>query len=157
MRTLQKFLLVLFVFCAGAHAWAQNVRVAGTVADNQGEPIPGAVLIGSGNVNAITDLDGKFSLSVPTGSEVKVTCLGYLPFSFKAKAATAMKVTLMEDHENLEESVVVGYGVQKKAVITGSVTNVSSKEILTTTANDLVTKLQGKVSGLNIRNNTATP
>ena len=157
MRKLQKVLLVLSALLLFTPAWAQNVRVAGTVVDNEGEPIPGAVLIGPGNVNAITDLDGKFSMSVPSSAEIKVTCLGYLPYNFKAKGATSVKITLMEDHENLEESVVVGYGVQKKAVITGSVTNVSSREILTTTANDLVTKLQGKVSGLNIRNNTATP
>ncbi|MBR1575419.1 MAG: TonB-dependent receptor [Bacteroidales bacterium] len=149
------WLLSLLLLCAPV--WAQSVRVSGTVLDNMGEPIPGAVLVGPGNANAITDLDGKFSLSVPAGSEVKASCMGYLPYSFKAKAATEMKVTLMEDHESLEESVVVGYGVQKKAVITGSVTNISAKSIATTTANDLVTKLQGKVSGLNIRNNTATP
>ena len=139
MKKLLKVLLILAALLACAPAFAQSVRIAGTVADNQGEPIPGAVLIGPGNANAITDLDGKFSLSVPSGAEVKVTCLGYLPYTFKAKGATGLKLTLMEDHENLEESVVVGYGVQKKAVITGSVTNVSSKEILTTTANDLVT------------------
>ena len=157
MKKLQSVLLVLAVLFALAPAYAQGVRVSGKVVDNQGEPIPGAVLIGPGNTNAITDLDGNFSLTVPSNAEVKVTCLGYLPYTFKAKGATGIKLTLAEDHENLEESVVVGYGVQKKAVITGSVTNVSSKEILTTTANDLVTKLQGKVSGLNIRNNTATP
>ena len=157
MKKLQKVLLVLAAMLLLTPAWAQNVRVAGTVVDNQDEPVPGAVLLGPGNVNAITDLDGKFSMSVPSSAEIKVTCLGYLPYTFKAKGATSVKITLMEDHENLEESVVVGYGVQKKAVITGSVTNVSSREILTTTANDLVTKLQGKVSGLNIRNNTATP
>ena len=157
MRKLQKILLVLSALLLLTPAWAQNVRVTGSVVDNEDEPIPGAVLLGPGNANAITDLDGKFSLSVPSSAEIKVTCLGYLPYTFKAKGASSVKITLMEDHENLEESVVVGYGVQKKAVITGSVTNVSSKQILTTTANDLVTKLQGKVSGLNIRNNTATP
>ena len=157
MRKLQKILLVLSALLLFTPVWAQNVRVAGKVVDNEDEPIPGAVLLGPGNVNAITDLDGKFSMSVPASAEIKVTCLGYLPYTFKAKGATSVKITLMEDHENLEESVVVGYGVQKKAVITGSVTNVSAKSIATTTANDLVTKLQGKVSGLNIRNNTATP
>ena len=68
MKKLLKVLLILAALLACAPAFAQNVRIAGTVADNQGEPIPGAVLIGPGNANAITDLDGKFSLSVPSGA-----------------------------------------------------------------------------------------
>ena len=155
LRTIIPILLLLFMAATGANA--ANVKVSGVVIDNMGVPIPGAALVGPGNVHAITDLDGKFSMSVPEGAEVKVTCLGFLTYTFKAKGKSTMTITLMEDHESLEESVVVGYGVQKKAVITGSVTNVSSRQIATTTANDLVTKLQGKVSGLNIRNNTSTP
>ena len=138
-------------------AGAANVTISGVVADNAGIPIPGAALVGPGNIHAITDIDGRFSMQVPEGAEVKVSCLGYLSYSFKAKKGSKMAITLMEDHESLDEAVVVGYGVQKKAVITGSVTNVSARSIATTTANDLVTKLQGKVSGLNIRNNTSTP
>lgn len=148
---------VALLLLAPVGAFAANVKISGKVIDSQGAPLPGVVLVGPGNTHAVTDLDGKFTLSVPEGSEVKVTCLGFLTHSFKAKANNNLTVTLMEDHESLEESIVVGYGTQKKAVITGSVTNVSSRQILTTTANDLVTKLQGKVSGLNIRNNTATP
>ena len=75
MKKLTKVLLILVALLAfsSASAYAQNVRVSGSVADNEGEPIPGAALIGPGNANAITDLDGKFTLSVPAGSEVKVS------------------------------------------------------------------------------------
>ena len=149
--------ILLSLLLATTAAGAANVTISGVVADNAGIPIPGAALVGPGNIHAITDIDGRFSMQVPEGAEVKVSCLGYLSYSFKAKKGSKMAITLMEDHESLDEAVVVGYGVQKKAVITGSVTNVSARSIATTTANDLVTKLQGKVSGLNIRNNTSTP
>ena len=149
--------LMLLLLAATTAASAANVTISGVVIDNAGVPIPGAALVGPGNVHAITDIDGKFSLTVPDGAEVKVTCLGFLTYSFKAHKGDKITITLMEDHESLDEAVVVGSGTQKKAVITGSVTNVSSRQIATTTANDLVTKLQGKVSGLNIRNNTSTP
>ena len=155
LRTIIPILLLLFMTVTAADA--ANIKISGVVIDNMGDPIPGVALVGPGNVHAITDLDGKFSMTVPDGGEVKVTCLGFLTHSFKARKGDKLTITLMEDHESLEESVVVGYGVQKKAVITGSVTNVAAREIATTTANDLVTKLQGKVSGLNIRNNTSTP
>lgn len=155
LKTIIPILLLLLV--ATTAASAANVTISGVVIDNAGVPIPGAALVGPGNVHAITDIDGKFSLTVPDGSEVKVSCLGFLTYSFKARKGDKITITLMEDHESLDEAVVVGYGVQKKAVITGSVTNVTSRSIATTTANDLVTKLQGKVSGLNIRNNTSTP
>ena len=154
---LPKVIVCLLALLLGAlQLHGQTIQVSGVIVDDQGEPIPGVVLLGPGNASAMTEVDGSFSIRVPAGSEIKASCLGYLPYTFKA-GKNKPTITLMEDHENLEESVVVGYGVQKKAVITGSVTNVSSREILTTTANDLVTKLQGKVSGLNIRNNTSTP
>ncbi|MBQ7458877.1 MAG: TonB-dependent receptor plug domain-containing protein, partial [Bacteroidales bacterium] len=154
-KTIIPILLLLLV--ATTAASAANVTISGVVIDNAGDPIPGVYLVGPGQSHAVTDIDGKFTLTVPEGSEVKVTSMGYLPYSFKARKGDKLTITLMEDHESLDEAVVVGYGVQKKAVITGSVTNVASREINTTTANDLVTKLQGKVSGLNIRNNTSTP
>ncbi len=158
MKLPKSALSLIVMFLLGAlPVFGQSVSLSGTVIDSKGEPIPGVVLLGPGNANAITDIDGKFSLTVPQGAEVEVSCLGYQSYSFKAGSRAKMTITLEEDSQALEESVVIGYGTQKKAVITGSVTNITSKTILTTTSNDLVNKLQGKVSGLNIRRNTDTP
>jgi len=138
-------------------AAAPAVTITGVVLDEGGLPIPGAFLVGADNSNAVTDIDGKFSIKVASGVEITVSFMGYIPYKFKATEKQNVKIVLKEDMQSLEESVVVGYGTQKKAVITGSVSNISDKAIATTTSNDLVSKLQGKVSGLNIRNNTGTP
>jgi len=152
------FLAILVVLTTAAYAATpQSVTVAGTVVDAAGYPIPGAFIVGENNANAMTDENGKFSIKVASGSELTVSCMSFREYRFKATAKEKMTVTLEEDLEGLDEAVVVGYGTQKKAVITGAVSNITDKAIATTTSNDLVSKLQGKVSGLNIRNNTGSP
>ena len=96
LKTIIPILLLLLV--ATTAASAANVTISGVVIDNAGVPIPGAALVGPGNVHAITDIDGKFSLTVPDGSEVKVSCLGFLTYSFKARKGDKLTITLMEHH-----------------------------------------------------------
>jgi len=147
-----------FTFSITARAaQAQPVKVSGTVVDGQGQPLPGVFIVGANNANTMTDIDGHFSITVPAGSELTVSCMSYVTYKFKAVDKDGMTITLVEDTQSLDESVVVGYGTQKKAVITGAVSSISDKSIATTTSNDLVSKLQGKVSGLNIRTNTGSP
>ncbi len=135
-----------------------NVIVQGKVVDEGGNPVPGAILVVESNsfYNAMTDENGAYSIEVPKGSKVSVSCIGFVAFSFTANSVT-QNVTLMSDMQSLDESVVVGYGTQKKANLTGAIAVISEKAISATTTNDLVTKLQGKVAGLNIRNNSGTP
>lgn len=161
-KLLKVITVVLFMalpsgFSQPVHAQTQSVKVSGTVVDSQGQPLPGVFIVGAGNSNTMTDADGKFSISVPAGSELTASCMSYVSYKFKASAKNGMTITLAEDTQSLDESVVVGYGTQKKAVLTGAVSSITDKSIATTTSNDLVSKLQGKVSGLNIRNNSGTP
>lgn len=104
------FLLLLVLFCLPMSAQDGKVTVSGEVVDNQGEPVIGANVLEVGTTNGvITDLDGRFKLSVNSKSEIQVTFIGYTPQTFKANAVPA-KIILKEDSEMLQEVVVVEIG-----------------------------------------------
>ncbi|MCQ2184815.1 MAG: TonB-dependent receptor [Bacteroidales bacterium] len=138
---------------------AKIVALGGKVFDDSGVPVVGAMIYVTDNTaySTMTEADGSFTMDAPAGAPVAVACIGYVNYSFNASAKTNYRITLQSDMQNLEESVVVGYGTQKKANLTGAISNVSNKAIAATTATGIVNKLQGKVSGLNIRNQTGTP
>ena len=102
----------------------QQVQViTGTVVDTHGEPVIGANVVEKGTTNGgLTDIDGNFSLRVAPGTTIQVSFVGYK--TVEVKAAPNMKVVLAEDTELLDEVVVVGYGTQTKANLTGSVATV---------------------------------
>lgn len=150
------FLLSLPVFQAGA----QNVRrISGTVTDAAGIPVIGAaVLDSSKGTGEVTDVDGKWSMTVSSGTVLNVNCLGYLDQTIKINDANDVyNVVLQEDAVQLEETVVVGYGTQKKATITGSVAAVTNSEIMTTKNESVSNMLSGKVAGLTVVQNSSEP
>ena len=108
-------------------ALAQNQTVKGTVVDDKGEPIIGAsvMVAGEKGKGTVTDLDGNYTLQMPANGKVIVSYIGYISQTVKPGGT----VTLKEDSQNLEEVVVVGYGTQKKAHLTGSVASVPVDEI----------------------------
>ncbi|MDR2916345.1 MAG: carboxypeptidase-like regulatory domain-containing protein [Tannerella sp.] len=104
-------------------------QVTGIVVDHYGEPVISANVVEKGTTNGIvTDVDGKFSLSVEEDAILHVTYIGYVPQDVPVKNKSSFTITLIEDFQALEEVVVVGYGVQKKVNLTGSVATISSKE-----------------------------
>ncbi|MCQ2183869.1 MAG: TonB-dependent receptor [Bacteroidales bacterium] len=134
------------------------VTVSGTVVDEGGVPVTGALVFTDDAASStMTDLDGAFSLAAESGARLTVSCIGYLSYNFTNAGQKDLVITLMSDMQNLEESVVVGYGTQKKANLTGAISNVSNKTIAATQTTGIAGKLQGKVSGLNIRNNSGIP
>lgn len=130
----------------------QVQTITGLVVDIHGEPVIGASVVEKGTTNGIvTDLDGKFTLNVKLGATIQVSFVGYQ--TQEVKAAKTMKVTLVEDTELLDEVVVVGYGSQKKANLTGAVSTVDVDKTLSAKPQMDVTKaLQGVVPGLTILN-----
>lgn len=100
----------------------QKQTVAGIVKDATGEPIIGASVVEKGTTNGtITDFDGNFSLSVPSGATIVISYIGYKPQELTVTPGQAMNIILKEDTEVLDEVVVVGFGTQKKVNLTGSV------------------------------------
>lgn len=145
-------LLFLFVACAMV-VHAQNT-VTGKVVDTAGEAVIGASVKVVGTTNgAATDLDGNFKLgNVPSGASLEVSYIGYITQKVKATSAP-MSITLKEDNQSLDEVVVVGYGVQKKSDLTGSLAHVGSKEIQARPVSNAMEALQGKAAGVDITSN----
>ncbi len=148
---------VLLGLVLGASALlAQNITVTGTVTDVQNEPLVGASVLQAGTTNGtMTDVDGNFTLTVPKGAELEFSSIGFT--TLKLKAEPKMTVKLPEDVEMLNETVVVGYGVQKRESLTSSISQIRSEDIGMTKSPDAVTALQGKVPGLMITQNTGKP
>ena len=128
--------------------------VTGKVVDENGDPVPGATIQETGtNRGTVTDLDGKFTLEVRHNATIKVTFLGYK--TVLRKATPNMKIALEADQANLDEVVVVGYGQQKKANLTGAVANVDIEKTFGSRPEQDVTKaLQGAVPGLTVLSNS---
>ena len=137
-------------FMIAVTATAQNnITVTGTVVDKSGEPVIGASVIQKGTSNgAITDLDGNFSFTAPEGSKIVFSYVGYA--SQELTAAQDMKVKLLETDNDLNEVVVTGYQVQRKADLTGAVSVVKTEGITTSPDADPMKALQGKVAGMTI-------
>ena len=156
-QLLKRAMSVVLGLVLGASALlAQNITVTGTVTDVQNEPLVGASVLQSGTTNGtMTDVDGNFTLSVPKGAELEISSIGFT--TLKLKAEPNMKVALPEDVEMLNETVVVGYGVQKRESLTSSISQIRSEDIGMTKSPDAVTALQGKVPGLMITQNTGKP
>ena len=134
----------------GVEEQLQAQSITGTVVDATGEPIIGASVVEKGTTNGIiTDLDGKFSLSVKPGAILVFSYIGYK--NQEVKATNNLKVVLAEDTKLLDEVVVVGFGVQKKENLTGAVSSVDvSKTVDSRPIADIGRALQGAVPGLTV-------
>ncbi|MBR5905877.1 MAG: TonB-dependent receptor [Bacteroidales bacterium] len=144
------------VLSAGALLAQNNITVTGTVTDVEKEPLVGVAVIQQGTVNGTaTDIDGNFQITVPEGSILEFSSIGFVTANIKA--APKMKVALVEDSELLNETVVVGYGVQKRESLTGAITQIRSEDIAATKTVDAVNALQGKIPGLLINQNNGKP
>ena len=132
---------------------AQNKVQTGTVVDENGEPVIGATVKVDGTKAAtVTDFDGNYKLEVPKNGKVVVSYIGY-----KDMVTTGGRIQLEEDNSQLEEVVVVGYGTQKKAHLTGSVATVPVDEIQDLAAGGLASTLSGLVNGLGVSGGDSRP
>lgn len=160
MRFLKTLTVSVALLLTCVVGWAQNRTVSGKVVDVSGIPVPGVGVILDGTANGtITGDDGSYSLSVPAGDvSLTFSSLGYVSQSVKVRAGQdAVNIVLEEDSMTLDETVVVGYGVQKKVNLTGAITAVESKSLENRSSHNLTTMLQGSVPGLNITTSSGNP
>ncbi len=149
-------LMVFSTLCGGLSASAQTQAISGKVIDTGGQPVIGAAVMVPGTTNgATTDLDGNFTLRVAAGTSLEVSCIGYT--TQRVTAANGMTITLQDDTEMLEETVVIGYGVQRKSDLTGSVASVRETELQNRSTSDAAAALQGKAAGVQIFNDSGAP
>lgn len=155
---LWKFTLAaLFCILTALSAGAQMRTVKGTVYDPDNEPVIGATVKVKGTTRVVaTDIDGNFTIEASPKETIAITYIGYKPVEVSA-AKTDISVVLESETQNLDEVIVVGYGTQRKATLTGAVSQVSSKEISVTKNENVVNMLSGKIPGVRISQRSSQP
>lgn len=154
-RTTLSAMLAACALLLGTEVWAQQA-ISGRVIDTGGQPVVGATVLVEGTTNGtITDLNGAFSIRAAANTPVIVQCLGYL--DVRSLLQEGMVVVISEDAELLNETVVVGYGTQKKVTLTGSIASVQSDEIVSTKNENVANMLAGKVAGFRVLQRTSEP
>ena len=142
---------VCFLFTFMSVLWGQNITVKGNVTSKtDGQPIIGASVVqnDSKSTGTITDLDGNFTLSVPTNALLAISYIGYKEVIIAAKPS--LKIVMEEDAKMIDEVVVTGYMAEKKASLTGSVAVVKMKEVADIPTGNVMSGLQGRVAGMNV-------
>jgi TonB-linked SusC/RagA family outer membrane protein len=131
--------------------------ILGTVTDENGEPVIGASVVEKGNPQngSITDFDGQFNVKVSEGTTIVISYIGYL--TQELRATRGMKVVLKEDAQTLQDVVVIGYGVQKKSVVTASIAKVSADDLDGKTRLRAEDALKGMAAGVNVTSASGQP
>jgi len=166
-RKIEKMFLILF-FCIGNIFWSfslsneidqVNVRVTGQVTDSNGEFLIGVNVIEVGTTNGtVTDFNGNYSIDLTTQNPaLSFTYVGFLPVEISVGSDRVINVVLEEDIETLDELVVVGYGVQKKVTLTGSVSSIQGEKIEESPAISLSNSLSGRIPGVIALNRSGEP
>ena len=147
-------LLALIVSMTAA---AQSAGIVGTVTDGNGEPIIGASVVEKGQPQngAITNYDGQFAINVKAGTTLVVSYIGFE--TIEVKAANGMAIVMKEDDKTLSEVVVIGYGVQKKSVVTAAIAKVSSDDLEGKAPVRVDNALKGLAAGVNVTSSSGQP
>ena len=152
-----KSILLASALLMSASAFAQKNTFRGVVLDDQGEPVIGATIQvkGQKGAGAITDLDGNFTIDADGGQTLVITYIGYKDAEVKPSAN--MRITLKQDDKTLDEVVVVGYGVQKKSVVTAAIAKVGSEDLAGKSPVRVDNALKGLAAGVNVTSSSGQP
>ena len=157
----KKLLSVLFLLSFTlAAVYAQNIQIKGTVVSGtDNEPLPGVNVVVKGNTSTgtITDFNGTFTLSAPADAILSISYIGFKSQEIAVKGHKDIKIVLQEDSETLDEVVVVGYGVQKKSVVTASIAKVSADDLASTAPVRMDNALKGLASGVTVTSSSGQP
>lgn len=159
MKNMRHALLFLLVTMISLSVSAQNVTVKGTVTDKTGETVIGGSVVEKGNPSngTITDIDGNYTLSVPSNATLVFSYVGMTTQEAAVKGQTVINIMMSEDAQALEEVVVIGYGSVKKKDLTGSVATVSSDVLAAVPVANATEALQGKMAGVQITTTEGSP
>ena len=151
--------MIIAASLLGTVASAQNRAISGTVVDESGAPIVGAaiIVVGNASIGAVTDANGAFRLNVPAGANINVSCIGFADQTVPIGNQTTFNFVLVEDTEFIDETVVIGYGVQRKSDLTGSVASVGEADFANRSTSDAAAALMGKAAGIQILTSSGAP
>jgi TonB-linked SusC/RagA family outer membrane protein len=153
-------MMFLLVFLIGlSQAFGQEKAITGKVVDENGAVLPGATILLKGTAKgAVTDINGQYSINVPASGGVLIySYVGYLPKEAEIGTNTSLNIGLTPDVQSLDQVVVVGYGVQKKSLNTGSISKIDSKDITAAPVQRIDQALQGKTSGVFMAQQSGSP
>ena len=154
---IKNYYLVMLLFSFSL-SWGQSKEITGTVIDGTNMPLPGAnVLIKGTSIGTQTDFDGKFAISATPEDVLLISFVGYENKEIPVGTNSTFDITLQEDAASLDEVVVVGYGTQKKSVVTGAISSVRASELENLPVTRIEQSLQGRTSGLTIAANSGQP
>ena len=149
-NSIRKLCLAVMAVFLISTAWAQQ-RITGTVMDEEGDPLPGVTVVVQGTTNGtVSNLDGKYTISAPADGTLQFSFVGMTTIQEPVNKRTTINVTMRTDAIGVDEVVVVGYGTQKKANLTGAVSSVDFSELETRPAANTSTLLQGQMSGVQV-------
>jgi len=158
-KRIKGLLALLLLICTTTTVFAQNVTVQGTVTDTMNEPLIGVnVQVKGTTIGVVTDIDGKYSLSVPGSQSVLVfSYVGYLPQEITVSNQRNITVIMRENVSQLDELVVVGYGTMRRSDLTGSTATVKDEVLSQRSATTLGQALGGKAAGVHVSTNSGRP
>lgn len=159
MKTKLLMLILSIMSFQVTKAFSQQLTVRGKVLDESDLPLPGAnVLVKGTTIGTVTDMDGNFSIEAPSSESTLVfSYLGYISQEFPVGSQNSFEVRLSPDLSELDEVVVVGYGTQRKIETTGAIASVKSDELTQTPVANVAQGLQGRVSGVQVVQNSSAP
>ena len=136
----------------------EELRITGTVKDNLGHVLPGVtVLVKGTTIGVATDVDGKYSIQIPEGGILQFSSLGFATEEIKVGSRRVIDVSLMEEAQSLEQSVVIGYGTMTKRDITGAISQVSGDDVAGRNATTISMALQGAMPGVQVTRDNGAP
>lgn len=152
----RRFLILSVAVLLSTAAFAQQKKFSGTVLDSNGEPVIGAtVKVPGTQIATVTDIDGNFSISVDPGTKLEVSYIGMLPQTLSA--SDHMSITLKDNQQTLKDVVVIGYGVQKKSVVTASIAKVDAEDLANKAPVRVDNALKGLAAGVTVTSASGAP
>ena len=149
MRNFKRLAIMALLCMVSTILYAQKIEASGTVVDQTGETIIGATIMEKGTTNGtITDFDGNFKINVNSGAKLVISYIGFI--TQELPAAKDMKIIIKEDAQSLQEVVVTGYQVQRKADLTGAVAVMDMKGPKSESDPNMLNSMQGKLPGVDI-------
>ena len=158
VKSVEKLVLLLLLCLFPLGALAQSV-ITGTVNDEAGEPVIGASVkvLGKSNAGSITDLNGKFSVNANRDAQLEISYVGYVTEKVSVNGRQNITVVLKEDFTTLEDVVVIGYGTQKKKLITGATVQVKGEDIAKLNTTNALEAMQSSTPGVQITQSSSQP